>query len=183
MNHLVLSLRRRALRGAAFACVATALFAVACGSSAPATPEELLARATAATESGRFLDFWELCTDEMKGQFRETVDKLRATIRRNPGMAPMAKQFNCTLEEFHVWTYEQLWVSSHRGTERMLTGARIVEKHTDPQRPTDLIVDVENPRGDRIRWVMRPVPGGGYGLQFAAMMREGRPAGEPGEEK
>ncbi len=174
MHHLVLSLRRRALRSAAvLGLAAAAAFVVACGGSAPATPEELVARMAAATAAGRYMETWDLATDDFRRGWVQGIETLRRDVKRNPGIVGFISQYNCTPEEFHILTPEALWVRHHAGGDRQraLDGARVVDKHPDPQRPSDLIVDIENVYGARIRWVLRPTGSGGYALQSAVMVK------------
>lgn len=128
------------------ALVALVLVAVGllpgCGSR-PETAEALLLRIAELNSQGKTKAIWGLMTDEARDGFRETVDKLKVFVERNPdpkNEGLITKQFNCTVKEFYTLPVIEIFERENQGNERVLEGVRLVDQFPDPEDPRNTIV-------------------------------------------
>jgi hypothetical protein len=139
--------------------VHVAVLVPGCGgglSDEPGSAEELVETIFRETAAGNQDRIWELLSTEHRAEFELFVQRDREFIRRNPGNDNKADMYSMPLQEFLSAPIRQVWVRANTPGNHLFQGARITARFADPQRPTDAVFDVENPRGQKWRLVVRP---------------------------
>lgn len=142
-----------------------ALLARSWGES-PATPEELFEEGCRLTIEGRHGAFYDLLSTDQRREFVERVDGMRSTVSRNPKTKDLVEHYwHMTVPEFLSLPHPELWARAHQGTERVLVGAKIIDRSIDPLNGRDVAITFETTAGQRFRWIMRHEPGKGWRFQ------------------
>lgn len=158
----------RAARAAIVSLLSSALAVLLLGALAgcggrPGTPEELFERVALHNERGDTAGIWDLLVEESRREFVDRIDDMRTLLAKNPGSRNLARQFNCTFEEFMTLPHDQIYVRENQGREQALVGAKITDKQPDPKRPSDVVLFIESPYGLVFNLRARQVEGG-WGL-------------------
>lgn len=163
---------RAAARGAICAALSAALCLAAC-SRGPATPEQLFAEAQAAMVAERYGAFWDCLTRERQNQWAQDMAGMKDVVLKNPGMRNQAQHYGYQWEEFLRATPTDIWDRYHRyiGAGRVIEGAKIIDRMTDPANGTDVHVTFETRFGQQFRWTMRQEPERGWRLHFAQIVK------------
>ncbi len=151
-------------RLATFVVLVIHLALAGCGGG-PATPEALFREVNDAMVADDQRRVWDLLTEDHRRSYGKMIEDERVTIRRNPGNDKMAERYQMHLDEFMTAPIVTVWVKHNSGHEDIARGMEVVRRFTDPQAPSDVILDVRNPRGVEWRWVVRQEPERGWRLQ------------------
>src|ERR1041385_7351775 len=124
--------------------VAASVLAVGCGGR-PSTPEALFAEVARLNERGETGKIWDLMTDEARKSFIDSIDGYRDWIRRNPNdpTDKLHRQFNAERQEILVLDYKELFHRENLGRERVLVGAKIIDKVPDTTRPDEEVLSIQ----------------------------------------
>jgi hypothetical protein len=145
--------------------VVCAPFLAACGES-PATPEELFEEGCRLTNEGRHSAFFDLLSTEQRKDVIDRIEAMRSTVERNPGTKKLVENYwRVSVDEFRTLPYPELWQRAHQGSERVLVGAKILDKSVDPVNGRDVVITFETTAGQRFKWIMRHEPGIGWRFQ------------------
>lgn len=133
------------------------------------SPEELFARGCEAMCEGRPVDFFHLYSPRAQQEWYDAVANQAERMRNNPGARNLAKQYQLTYEEFMALADRPVEVfrRAHQGMERVLVGARIIDKSTDPVNGRDVRVVFETSSLQQFRWTMRPDESGDWWIESA----------------
>lgn len=146
-----------------FLCLGFVLAVVSCGGR-PGSPEAVFEAVTKANERGETGKIWDLLTEDSRANFRQAIDGYRDVIRRNPNDATdkIFRQYHCERAEILTLPYDELFRRENLGREKLLVGATIKDKATDPTRPNEEVLSIVAPSGKFLMRVRRT--NDGYGL-------------------
>jgi hypothetical protein len=162
MRPRAVSLLTGTIAALAAALLVAFLLTAGCGGR-PDTPEALYERIAQLNAAGETGKIWDLLTPDAREQQVKNIEDFRVTLRKNPGVEGLVKQWKCTKDEFLTLSYVELYRRENLGNERAFLDAKITDKHADPRVPGDQILTVENSLGTTFYLRMRPVDGG-WGL-------------------
>ena len=134
-------------------------------SDGPESPEALFEEGCRVVIEGRHGAFWDLLTRDQQVDVMKRIDGMRETMKRNAGARNLIEPWQVTYEEFMTLPYPELWGRHTRGAEKVLVGAKIIDKTTDPVTGTDVAITFETKWGQQFRWIMRHEEGRGWRLQ------------------
>lgn len=158
--------------------LAAVLLLAAC-SAGPESPDALFEEASRLARAGDFGAFWDLYSREGREEYVKAVEGTQRTIRaeiRNgnrDGIRRLSEADGITPEEFIAMTPRDIFVRRHKGLERVLEGATIADRVTDPVNGRDVLLTVRNPRGQVFRWTVRHEDGRGWCFHSSALVSAG----------
>lgn len=159
-------------RSVATTVVAAAFAAASAGcSGGPETPEALFDEMVARYSAGQHGATWDLVSSEGRRRYAAEVEKIRTTIRRNPGAAKLASQFSMSVEEFLSLPYDEIWSRAYAGSERALQGAKLLRVEPDVREPDVMVVEFETAFGQRFRWYVHEDGNRGWRLRDASPLK------------